>query len=86
MEEDINMIVNERKRTSRVITRRVICAGIGDFLEWKCSNCGSTEKLNIHHHIYPTEICKVIRAIADGDICILCYDCHRKLHSKKNEN
>lgn len=85
MEDDITSIVNERKRISRLLTRRVICAGIGDFLKWKCSNCDSTEKLNIHHSYYPTDVYKIIRAIANEEICILCFKCHREVHSKKNE-
>lgn len=43
---------------------------------YQCVNCGSEEKL-IMHHIVP--VCRGGREVA-SNIVVLCYDCHAKVH------
>ena len=42
----------------------------------KCSSCGSTYKLNLHHKTY-----KRIGKERLSDLCLLCEECHKKVHN-----
>ena len=44
----------------------------------KCENCGSKEKLNVHHKTY-----KRIFKERDSDLIVLCQNkCHRRAHKR----
>ena len=48
----------------------------------KCSLCGSTENLNVHHKTYKN---KGVEFLNENDLCCLCNKCHKKEHNITGE-
>lgn len=44
---------------------------------YRCQVCNGEEFLNVHHRTYAR-----VRAEHDGDLTVLCRDCHAKFHDK----
>lgn len=44
-----------------------------------CKQCGSKEKLEIHHEVYSLTRPQIIKDILEGRIYYLCRKCHRKI-------
>lgn len=50
----------------------------------KCSKCGSTENLEVHHKTYDNHGLEHLKSIQDSDLTCICHKCHSKEHNKPN--
>ena len=46
-------------------------------IKYKCKKCSATDKLQIHHEIYPITKKGIIKAIKEGKIYFLCRKHHK---------
>ena len=47
---------------------------------WKCSKCGSTDKIEVHHKTYENHGDEIHNL---GDLTTLCEKCHKEAHAQK---
>ncbi len=45
---------------------------------WRCQSCGKREQLEVHHIIHRSQS----GADAEGNLTVLCGDCHQRGHSR----
>jgi len=49
---------------------------------WKCTECGSTERVEVHHKTYENHGAEIIHL---EDMTTLCEKCHKKAHGRNEE-
>ena len=72
---------NSRTNTSKIIKGQSYTKPIFPKDFFQCKKCGSKEKLQIHHEIYPQNKKEIVKSINNNEIYYLCKKCHKKTHS-----